>query len=302
MNLPSQVTVVEVGPRDGLQNESMPIATETKLAFIAKLIDAGLTHIEATSFVNPKAIPQLADAADLASQLPQLPDVTFSALVPNERGLNRALENGIKRVAFFTAASDTFTKNNINMSVEESIAAFTPLIKRAMSAGATARGYVSTSFVCPFEGPIRQQRVREVSQQLLDIGVDEVAISDTIGAAVPTDVMRTVGHLLDTIPIEKIALHFHDTYGCALANVYAGLQLGVTTYDASAGGLGGCPYAPGASGNVATEDLVYMLDQMDIQTGVNLSRVIDAADVIANVLKKPLHSSQWLRLRNQCQT
>jgi len=300
MELPNQVTIVEVGPRDGLQNESTPIATPTKLNFIAKLIDAGLKYIEATSFVHPKAIPQLADAAELASQLPQQNNVAFSALVPNERGLDRALESGIKRFAFFTAASDTFTKNNINMTIAESIEAFKPLIQRALSAGATARGYVSTSFSCPYEGPISEKRVCEVSQQLLDLGVDEIAISDTIGAAVPTDVTRTVSHLLGTIPIEKIALHFHDTYGCALANVYAGLQLGVTTYDSSAGGLGGCPYAPGASGNLATEDLVYMLDQMGIQTGVNLNHVVEAANVIADVLKKPLHSRQWQRLRSQC--
>ncbi len=302
MSLPSKVTIVEVGPRDGLQNESTPIPTQTKLNFIAKLIDAGLTHIETTSFVNPKAIPQLADAAELTNQLPQHDNVTFSALVPNERGLDSALESGLNRLAFFTAASDSFTKKNINMTIAESIDAFKPLIKRALSAGATARGYVSTCFVCPFEGPINENRVREVSQQLLDLGVDEIAISDTIGAAVPTDVTRTVTHLLNTIPVENIALHFHDTYGCALANVFAGLQLGVTTYDASAGGLGGCPYAPGASGNLATEDLVYMLDQMGIHTGVNLERVIEAADVIASVLKKPLNSSQWLRLRNQCQS
>ncbi len=301
MNLPNKVTIVEVGPRDGLQNEPVPIATETKLAMIAKLVEAGVTHIEATSFVHPQAIPQLADAAEVANQLPQHPNVIYSALVPNERGLDRALECGIKRIALFTAASDSFTKININMTVDESIKVFKPIVKRALSAGVTVRGYVSTCFVCPYEGPINEQRVLEVAKQLLDLGVDEVSISDTIGAAVPTDVTRTVSHLLGSIPLETIALHFHDTYGCGLANVYAGLQLGVTTYDSSAGGLGGCPYAPGASGNLATEDLVYMLDGMGIDTGISLDRIVEAADIIAKVLNKPLHSRQWQRIRSQCQ-
>lgn len=296
--LPSEVKIVEVGPRDGLQNEFAPIATDKKLAFIRALSAAGLRQIEATSFVNPKAIPQLADAVEVARGLPASPGVTFSALVPNQKGLDRAIETGIRRIAVFTAASETFTKKNINMTIDESLATFAPVVKAALAKGMTVRGYVSTCFVCPYEGNIDREKVRIVAQRLLDIGCDEIAISDTIGAAAPMDVQETVGHLLQSIPREKIALHFHDTYGTALANVLAGLELGITTFDAAAGGLGGCPYAPGAAGNLATEDLVYMLDRMGIRTGVDLTKLIDAVDVIAADLSRPIASKQWRRLRS----
>lgn len=298
--LPKQVKIVEVGPRDGLQNEPGQIPTDLKLAFIAKLAESGLREIEATSFVHPKAIPQLADAVEVAGRLPPAPGVSYSALVPNQKGLDRALESGIRRIAVFTAASDSFTKKNINMSVDESLATFAPVVKAGLAAGLTVRGYVSTAFVCPYEGDISRDRVLDVTKRLLEMGIDEVAVSDTIGAAAPTDIFETVGHLLKTIPADKLALHLHDTYGTALANVLAGLELGITTFDSSAGGLGGCPYAPGASGNLATEDLVYMLDRMGIATGVNLQKVFEASSLIAKELNRSLPSRQWQRLNAAC--
>jgi hydroxymethylglutaryl-CoA lyase len=294
--LPKRVRIVEVGPRDGLQNEPTPIPTAVKLDFIRKLAQAGLTEIEATSFVHQKAVPQLADADDLARSLPQSNRLTYSALVPNERGLDRALQSGIRRIAVFTAASETFTRKNIGMTIDESLRAFGSVVKRATDAGLTARAYLSTSFVCPYEGPIEPEKVAELTQKLAALGVDEVAVSDTIGAAAPTDVAEVLSLVLRTVPAGRIALHFHNTYGTALANVYAGLEHGVATYDAAAGGLGGCPFAPGASGNVATEDLVYMFDKMGIDTGVNLAAVIDAASVVAAALGRPLASAQWRRL------
>jgi hydroxymethylglutaryl-CoA lyase len=302
-SLPDRVTIVEVGPRDGLQNERESIPTEVKLAFIGKLVEAGLSQIEATSFVHPKFVPQLADALEVCRALPDAAGVTFSALVPNERGLDRAIEAGVKRVAVFTAASETFTNKNIRMSIEESLATFKPVIERARVSGITVRGYVSTAFVCPYEGEIGKEKVCEITERLLELGADEVAISDTIGAAAPKDILESVGHVLERVPTERIALHLHDTYGTALANVYAGLELGITRFDSSAGGLGGCPFAPGASGNLATEDLVYMLDRMGIQSGVSLDGVIAAAGVIGEALRRDLTSRQWQRLRGRsCQS
>lgn len=295
--LPREVTIVEVGPRDGLQNERMPIPTDVKLAFIAALADAGLKHIEATSFVHPKAIPQLADAVDVAKNLPDRAGVTYSALVPNEKGLDRAIEAGIRRIAVFTAASETFARKNINMTIDESLTTFEPVIKRALFAGMTVRGYVSTCFVCPFEGEISVDSVVRVSKRLIELGVDQVVISDTIGAAAPTDVNRVLSALLPSISADRIALHFHDTYGTALANVCAGLERGITTFDASAGGLGGCPYAPGASGNLATEDLVYLLERMGISTGISLERLAAATQPIADLLGRELPSRNLRRLR-----
>lgn len=290
MSRARKITIVEVGPRDGLQNESTPITTDLKLAFIEKLADAGTTQIEVTSFVHPKLVPQLADAADLAARLPRRDGVSYSALVPNMIGLERAIEANLDRIAVFTAASETFAKKNINMTIAESLSTFEPVVKRALAEGITVRGYVSTSFVCPFEGDIAKERVRDVAERLIDLGVDQIAVSDTIGAAVPTDVESTVGHLLASVPADKIALHMHDTYGTALANVCAGLELGITTFDASAGGLGGCPFAPGAAGNLATEDLVYMLDRMAIETGIDLRTLAAASRLIGGELDRPLPS------------
>jgi isopropylmalate/homocitrate/citramalate synthase len=296
--IPNRVNIVEVGPRDGLQNEPAPIPTEIKLAFIRKLVEAGLTQIEATSFVHPDKVPQLADAAEVVAGLPESPGVVYSALVPNEKGLERAAACGVKRIAVFTAASETFAKKNIGMSIDESIEVFARVARQAARQGMSVRGYLSTSFECPYEGAVDPERVRDLTLRLLDIGVDQVAISDTIGAAAPNDVDNTVGTVMESVPRDRIALHFHDTNGTALANVYAGLLLGIETFDASAGGLGGCPFAPGAAGNLATEDLVYMLDRMGIATGVVLDGVVEAAGIVAGAMNRPLSSKQWVRARS----
>lgn len=296
-SLPQHVTIVEVGPRDGLQNESATVPTEIKAAFIEKLADAGLKHIEATSFVHPKLIPQLADAEQVLAALKPRAGVVYSALVPNARGLARAAAAGVKRIAVFTAASETFTRKNIGMSIADSLATFREVVDEARRGGMSVRAYVSTAFGCPYEGKISAEAVRSVTAALLDLGVDQVAVSDTIGVAVPTDVINVVGSLLRTIPAERLALHFHDTHGTALANVYAGLTLGISTFDSSAGGLGGCPFAPGAAGNLATEDLVYLLENMGISTGVDGAKVLEAAEVLADFLQRPMRSAQWRRCR-----
>ena len=292
MTLPERVRIVEVGPRDGLQNEGRIVPVAEKLRFIAALAEAGLREIEASSFVHPKVIPQLADADELFAQLPADSRVAYSALVPNERGLDRALAAGVKRIAVFTAASETFTARNIRMSIAESFAVFAPLIARAVAAGASVRGYLSTCFVCPYEGDIAPEIVRPLAEKLLELGCDEVGISDTIGAAGPREIQATVAHLVERIPVGRIALHLHDTYGTALANVWAGLELGVTSFDAAAGGLGGCPYAPGAAGNLATEDLVYMLERCGIDTGVDLEKLVKSAKATAECLGRQPSSRQ----------
>jgi hydroxymethylglutaryl-CoA lyase len=289
--LPESIRIVEVGPRDGLQNESKTVPTEKKAEFIRLLVAAGLTDIEVASFVHPKWIPQLADSAELIRRLkPEPAGVTYSALVPNMKGLERAIESGISRIAVFTAASETFNRKNINMGVEESIEVFKPVVQRALKEGMSVRGYVSTCFVCPYEGAIAKEKVGKVVSSLLDLGVDEVSIGDTIGAATPRDVEVTGGYLTERFPIAKLAMHFHDTYGMAVANVYQSLQMGFTTFDSSAGGLGGCPYAPGASGNLATEDLVYLLDRLGIRTGVSLQLLRRASYFIATELARALPS------------
>ncbi len=294
--LPDAVHIIEVGPRDGLQNEPEHIATDTKLAFIRALQAAGLPTIEATSFVHPKAIPQLADSGAVATQLDHSAACEWMALVPNDKGLQRAIDAGLKRIAVFTAASDAFTEKNIRMSVAQSLETFAGVVEQARSAHMTVRGYVSTAFVCPYAGEIDTAKVVDVSKALWAMGCDEIAISDTIGAAAPTDIHRVVEAVAQALPIDRIALHLHDTYGTALANIYAGLEIGVTRFDASAGGLGGCPYAKGASGNVATEDLVYLFDRMGIQTGVDLGKLFAASNLIAKALNRDLPSKQWQRL------
>lgn len=292
---PSKVSIVEVGPRDGLQNETVPVPTDAKVAFITALAEAGLSQIEAGSFVHTKLVPQLADADAVFARLHPIGASVYSALVPNERGLDRAVAAGVRRIAVFTAASETFAKKNIGMTVDESLAVFRTVVKRALGEDMTVRAYLSTAFVCPFEGRQDRSHVADLTEKLFELGADEVAISDTIGAAVPSDIYNTVGHTLSVIKGAKIALHLHDTCGTALANVLAGLEVGVTTFDASAGGLGGCPFAPGASGNLATEDLMYMLHGMGIETGVNMDAVIKAADAIGDILGRPLRSAGWRR-------
>ncbi len=288
--LPKSVHIVEVGPRDGLQNEARTVPTDKKAEFVKLLAAAGLKDIEVASFVHPKWIPQLADAQDLIKQLEPNPNVRYSALVPNMKGLDRAIESGIRRIAVFTAASETFNRKNINMGIQESIDVFKPVVDRALKEGISVRGYVSTCFVCPYEGAVPKEKVAEVTRALFDLGVDEVSIGDTIGAATPKDVESTGGHLLGQFPVERLAMHFHDTYGMAIANVYQSLQMGFTTFDSSAGGLGGCPYAPGASGNVATEDLLYLLDRLGIATGVSLQLLRRASHFIAQELARDLPS------------
>ena len=283
------VRVYEVGPRDGLQNESTPIGTDAKLRFIDLLADAGLREIEATSFVHPKAVPQLADADELMGRLERRPGVRYPVLVPNERGMERADAVGAEAICVFTAASEPFARANLNMTIAESLAGFTPLLIAARRRGIWTRGYVSTAFGCPFQGAVGEAAVVGVAAQLLELGVDEVAVSDTIGVATPGDVRRVVGALEQGgIGPERMALHLHDTRGTALANVWAGLELGVRCFDASAGGTGGCPYAPGAAGNLATEDLVYLLDREGLRHGVDLDGVLEAARFIADELGRPL--------------
>jgi hydroxymethylglutaryl-CoA lyase len=284
-----QVRVYEVGPRDGLQNEATPIPTDAKLRFLSLLADAGLREIEATSFVSPRAIPQLADADDLMARLERRPGVRYPVLVPNARGLERAVAAGVDAVCVFTAASEAFTEANIGMSIAASLEAFGPVLSHAREHGWWTRGYVSTAFGCPFQGEVGEAAVVGVAQQLLDLGVEELSIGDTIGVAGPADVRRVTGALLAAgIPAERLAMHFHDTRGTALANVTAALELGIRTFDASTGGTGGCPYAPGAAGNLATEDLVYLLDREGLTHGVDLDALLGAARHASETLGRDL--------------
>lgn len=285
------VRIYEVGPRDGLQNEAISVPTEAKLRFIDLLADAGLREIEATSFVAPSAIPQLADADELLPRLDRRPGVRYPVLVPNARGLERAIAAGADAVCVFTAASESFTRHNIGMSISESLDAFRPVIDHARREGWWTRGYVSTAFGCPYEGPIAEGAVVTVAQHLLDLGLDELSISDTIGVAGPADVRRVTGALLGAgIGPDRLAMHFHDTRGTAVANVVAALELGIRAFDASTGGTGGCPYAPGAAGNLATEDVVYLLDREGLRHGVDLDGVLVAARFAAEALGRPLAS------------
>jgi isopropylmalate/homocitrate/citramalate synthase len=298
MALPRQVRIYEVGPRDGLQNEATPLPTATKLEYIRLLRAAGLREIEATSFVSPRAIPQLADADELMRALVAETESgaangapRYPVLVPNERGFDRAHAAGARALAVFTAASDAFTQRNIGMTVAESIDAFKPVLARARGERWWTRGYVSTAFGCPFSGRVDPARVVEVALALAELGTDEICIGDTIGVGVPGQVHELNGRLNDAgLGNDRLAYHFHDTRGTALANVLAGLEDGVACFDASTGGTGGCPYAPGAAGNLATEDLVYLLDGLGIDHGVSLASVLVAARFIADALGRPLAS------------
>jgi len=286
-----RVRIYEVGPRDGLQNESTPILLEAKLGFINRLVDAGLTEIEATSFVSPTAIPQLADAGELLPRLPKRAGVRYPVLVPNLRGLGRAEAAGADAIAVFTAATDAFTEHNIGLTVDESLAAYEPVLARATELGWWKRGYVSTTFGCPYTGAVDPHRAVAVAVRLLELGVDEISFGDTIGVGVPAQVHAVTDAATDDgIELRQIAYHFHDTRGTALANVTAALDDGIRCFDSSTGGTGGCPYAPGAAGNLATEDLVYLLDASGFEHGVSLEGVLDAARFIAAALGKPLAS------------
>ncbi len=283
------VRVYEVGPRDGLQNEALPIPTDAKLRFIDLLADAGLREIEATSFVSPKAIPQLADADALVARRERRPGVRYPVLVPNERGLQRAIAADVDAICVFTAASEAFTRANINMTISESLEAFRPVVDHAKANGWWSRGYVSTAFGCPYQGEVGEAAVIGVAQELLALGVEELSIGDTIGVAGPADVRRIVGALLAAgVPAQRLAMHFHDTRGTALANASAALELGIRCFDASTGGTGGCPYAPGAAGNLATEDLVYLLDREGLSHGIDLDALLVAARHVSDTLDRPL--------------
>jgi hydroxymethylglutaryl-CoA lyase len=288
--VPSRVTVYEVGPRDGLQNEARPIATADKVAFIDGLSATGLQHIEITSFVNPKWIPQLADAAQVAGAIQRRDGVSYSCLVPNRQGLESALGAGMREVAVFLSASETHNKKNVNKTIAETLAAFEQVIEPAREAGARVRAYVSTVFGCPYEGAVDPQRVLDLVAELRRRGVYQVSLGDTIGVATPLQVADVVGRVLDVAPVEEIALHFHDTRGTALANVLVGLSLGVSTIDSAIGGLGGCPYAPGAAGNLATEDLVYMLHGMGVETGIDLERLVACSSKVGVLVGHELPS------------
>jgi hydroxymethylglutaryl-CoA lyase len=297
--LPKRVKVCEMGPRDGLQNETGVVATADKIRYIDLLTASGLPLIETTSFVRPNAIPQLTDAEAVMAGIERHPGVTYLCLVPNMRGLERARTAGVRAIAVFTAASQSFTKRNINMTIEESLDAFREVVGAARSDGMWIRGYISTAFGCPYEGHVPVESVVRVASALAEMGIDELSIGDTIGIGTPDQVVKVSEALQREMPVERLAMHFHDTRGMALANVLAALQMDIGTFDASSGGLGGCPYAPGATGNLATEDLLYMLHGMGIETGVELERVRDASRFIAGVLQRAPVSRAYNALEAQ---
>lgn len=296
--LPPKVTIVEVGPRDGLQNEAAVVPTSEKIQFVDRLSAAGHRAIEVSAFVSPKWVPQMGDAAEVFAGITRRDGVRYGALVPNRAGLDRALAAGVRDIAIFAAASETFSRKNINQSIDESFVVYRQVTDAAMQAGLRVRAYLSTSFGCPFEGDVDPQRVIDLTERLLQLGAYEVAVSDTIGIAHPGQVSRLLDLLLARVPATHIALHFHDTRGTALANVLAALQHGIATFDSSAGGLGGCPYAPGAAGNLATEDLVYMLDGLGVETGVSLGEIVRASRAIEGAIGHPLPSRYVRALPN----
>lgn len=286
MSLPRAVQILEVGPRDGLQNESGMVPVEEKIALVQALARAGLRRIEAGSFVSPKWTPQMAESEAVFAGIDRLPGVAYSALVPNMQGFERARAAGVDAIAVFGAASESFSQRNINCSISESLDRFGPVVQAAVTAGMRVRGYVSCALGCPYEGEISPDAVVRVSAAMVDMGCAEIGVSDTIGVGTPLQAQRVVGDVADTIGIERVAIHFHDTYGQALANILACLELGVSTIDSAVAGLGGCPYAKGATGNVATEDVVYMLHGMGIETGVDLALLAEAGGVISRVLHR----------------
>ena len=277
MNLPKHVKIVEVGPRDGLQNEKQAIDTATKVELIARLGASGLKTIEATAFVSPKWVPQMADNAEVMRQITRLDGVTYPVLTPNLKGLEAALATGVTEVAVFAAASEAFSQKNINCSIDESIERFVPVIESAREHGVAVRGYVSTVVGCPYQGDVPPEKVAEVSKALFDLGCYEISLGDTIGVGTPLKVQTMLAEVSKAVPMDKLAGHFHNTYGMAIANIYASLQMGMAVFDASVAGLGGCPYAKGASGNVATEDVVYLLNGLGIDSGVDLTSLVETA-------------------------
>jgi hydroxymethylglutaryl-CoA lyase len=285
------VRITEVGSRDGLQNEAVAVPTEEKVAFVNALSRSGVAEIEAGAFVSPQAVPQMADSDDVFRKIDRIPGVIYSALVPNERGLQRARSVAVQKIGLFTAASETFTKRNINATIQASLDRFTPVVVGAKQDGLAVRGYISTAWMCPYEGVIEPPQVLDVMMRLLDLGVDEISLGDTIGRASPMDVRKLLDAVLPRVPRSRISLHFHDTYGMAVANALtAWTDYGIDAFDSSAGGLGGCPYAPGASGNVATEDLVYALKASGATVPVDERKVVAAAQRLGAFLPHPLRS------------
>jgi hydroxymethylglutaryl-CoA lyase len=282
--LPRRVRMVEVGPRDGLQNEARTVPVATRIALIEMLVEAGLKTVEAGSFVSPKWIPQMADTAAVLAGLRRAPGTSYPVLVPNMTGFEAALAAGCDEIAVFAAASESFSRRNINCSIAESLERFAPVAEAARTRDIRVRGYISTVIDCPYEGAIAPDAVAEVAVKLFDLGCYEISLGDTIGTGTPARVQRMIDAVAKRVPVEKLAGHYHDTYGQALANILASLERGVATFDSSVAGLGGCPYAPGASGNVASEDVVYLLDGLGIETGVNLAKLAAAGEFISSAL------------------
>ena len=290
MSYPSAVRIVEVGPRDGLQNEAGAISTDTKVELIDRLGMAGCRMIEAGSFVSPKWVPQMADTAEVLSRIRRIEGVSYPVLVPNMTGLEAAIASGCEEVAVFASASEAFSRHNINCTIEESLERFAPVLARAREEAIRVRGYVSCVLGCPYQGMVAPEDVAAVARKLLEAGCYEISLGDTIGTGTPSVAVDMVETVMKDVPVESLALHFHDTYGQALANIHACLGLGVSVVDSAVGGLGGCPYAKGASGNVATEDLLYMLNGMGIETGIDIDQVVETARFIAQSLGKPANS------------
>ena len=282
--LPTRVTLVEVGPRDGLQNETQPVATPLKIELIERLVQAGIRKLEAAAFVSPKWVPQMADGAEVLGRVTRRPGVVYAALVPNLQGFEAALAARADEVVVFSAASETFCRKNINCSIAESIERFAPVCQAARSAGIAVRGSISCSLGCPYEGPVRPDAVARVARLMKEIGVQQIGVADTIGVGTPRATRDAFEAVLAVYPLQDVSGHFHDTYGQALANVYACLQMGISTFDASVAGLGGCPFARGATGNVATEDVLYLLNGLQIETGVDMTRLVQIGQWISGVL------------------
>ena len=295
--LPTRVRICEVGPRDGLQNESAAIATADKVRFVDLLTAAGHQVIEVTSFVHPRLVPQMADAADVLAAIERQPGVRYPVLVPNVRGMERALAAGARDVAVFTAATESFNRHNVNATIDESLSAIADVAALARSEGVRVRGYVSTVFGCPYEGPVAPAAGLRVAERLFELGVDEVSLGDTIGVGTPRGVEAVLRPAADRFGVDRLGLHFHDTRGTALANTLLALQLGYCIFDSAAGGLGGCPFAPGAAGNLATEDLLYLLDGLGIQSGVSLDGVLAASRFMAEKIGHPLTSKVYQAAR-----
>ena len=300
MSLPDRVKIVEVGPRDGLQNEKQPISVATRVQLIDLLSESGLQVIEAGSFVSPKWVPQMASSEEVLAGIQRAPGVVYSALTPNMFGYERARDAKADEVAVFGAASESFTRKNINCSIEESLERFRPLAEQARADGIPVRGYVSCVLGCPYEGEIKPQKVAEVSRALLDMGCYEISLGDTIGVGTPEKARYMIETVAQQVPMEKLAVHFHDTYGQALANIYAALQAGIKVVDSAVAGLGGCPYARGASGNVASEDVLYMLDGLGIHTGIDLARLAKAGNFISRALGRESGSKVARAIAGEC--